>query len=76
MVDEPERLAQEAMVKEYIFTGSREKDLQALYMYIAACNKAIRALDPVGLSSRTPDRQRLRMDVTIIKDSLKEELEV
>ncbi|CAD0112749.1 unnamed protein product, partial [Aureobasidium uvarum] len=74
--DEPERLVEEARVKEYIFTGSREKDINALHDYIEACNKAIHALDPANREARTLARLKLRMDMTILKESLKEELEV
>jgi hypothetical protein len=74
--DEPERLAEKAKVREYIFTGSREKDINALHDYIEACNKAIHALDPANQEARTLERLKLRMDMTILKESLKEELEV
>ncbi|KAI4718877.1 hypothetical protein E4T48_04948 [Aureobasidium sp. EXF-10727] len=74
--DEPERLAEKARVKEYIFTGSRETDINALHDYIEACNTAIRALDPANREARTLARLKLRMDMTILKESLKEELEV
>jgi hypothetical protein len=74
--DEPERLAEKAKVKEYIFTGSRERDISALHDYIEACNKAIHALDPANREARTLARLKLRMDMTILKESLKEELEV
>lgn len=74
--DEPERLVEKAKVKEYIFTGSREQDIHALHDYIEACNKAIHALDPANREARTLARLKLRMDVTILRESLKEELEV
>ena len=74
--DEPERLVEKAWVKEYIFTGSRERDINALHDYIEACNKAIHALDPANREARTLARLKLRMDMTILKESLKEELEV
>jgi hypothetical protein len=74
--DEPERLVERAKVKEYIFTGSREEDINALHDYIEACNKAIHALDPANREARTLARLKLRMDMTILKESLKEELEV
>ncbi|KAI4725883.1 hypothetical protein E4T49_06392 [Aureobasidium sp. EXF-10728] len=73
--DELERLAEKARVKEYIFTGSRETDINALHDYIEACNKAIHALDPANREARTLARLKLRMDMTILKESLKEELE-
>ncbi|KAH0403511.1 hypothetical protein KCU89_g2063, partial [Aureobasidium melanogenum] len=74
--DEPERVAEKAKVKEYIFTGSREQDIHALHDYIEACNKAIHALDPANREARTLARLKLRMDMTILRESLKEELEV
>ncbi|KAI4734811.1 hypothetical protein E4T50_14670 [Aureobasidium sp. EXF-12298] len=74
--DEPERLVEKAKIREYIFTGSREKDINALHDYIEACNKAIHALDPANRDARTLARLKLRMDMTILKESLKEELEV
>ncbi|KAH0288576.1 hypothetical protein KCU62_g5051, partial [Aureobasidium sp. EXF-3399] len=74
--DEPERLVEKAWVEEYIFTGSRERDINALHDYIEACNKAIHALDPANREARTLARLKLRMDMTILKESLKEELEV
>lgn len=74
--DEPERLVEKAKVEEYIFTGSREQDIHALHDYIEACNKAIHALDPVNREARTLARLKLRMDMTILRESLKEELEV
>lgn len=74
--DEPERLVEKAKIREYMFTGSREKDIKALHDYIEACNKAIHALDPANREARTLARLKLRMDMTILKESLKEELEV
>ncbi|KAI4848134.1 hypothetical protein E4T45_06474 [Aureobasidium sp. EXF-8846] len=74
--DEPERLVEKAKVREYIFTGSREKDINALHDYIEACNIAIQALDPANREARTLARLKLRVDMTILKESLKEELEV
>ncbi|KAH0336766.1 hypothetical protein KCU81_g8400, partial [Aureobasidium melanogenum] len=74
--DEPEQLVERAKVKEYIFTGSREQDIHALHDYIEACNKAIHALDPANREARTLARLKLRMDMTILRESLKEELEV
>lgn len=74
--DEPERLAEQAKVKEYIFTGCRDRDIKALHDYIEACNRAIHALDPANREARTLARFQLRMDMTILKESLKEELEV
>lgn len=74
--NEPERLAEKAKVKEYIFTGSHEQDIHALHDYIEACNKVIHALDPANREARTLARLKLRMDVTILRESLKEELEV
>ncbi|KAI5247266.1 hypothetical protein E4T43_02218 [Aureobasidium subglaciale] len=71
----PEHLAETAKVKGYIFTGSREKDIRALHDYIAACDKAIHTLDPNNRDARTLERLKLRMDMTILKESLKEELE-
>jgi hypothetical protein len=73
---EPERLVEKAKFREYIFTGSREKDINALHDYIEACNIAIHALDPANREARTLARLKLRMDMTILKESLKEELEV
>ncbi|KAK6001515.1 hypothetical protein QM012_002846 [Aureobasidium pullulans] len=74
--DEPERLVEKAKVKEYIFTGSREQDICALHDYIEACNKAIQALDPANREARTLARLKLRIDMTILRESLKEELEI
>lgn len=74
--DEPERLVEKAKIKEYIFTGSREQDVHALHDYIEACNKAIQALGPANREARTLARLKLRMDMTILRESLKEELEV
>ncbi|KAI5203753.1 hypothetical protein E4T38_05006 [Aureobasidium subglaciale] len=74
-LERPEHLAKKAKVKEYIFTGSREKDTRALHEYIAACDRAIHALDANNRDARTLERLKLRMDMTILKESLKEELE-
>lgn len=72
----PEGLVEQAMVKEYVYTGEREKDVQALHGHIEACDRAIRALDPGNRAARTLARFQLRMNMTILKESLKEELEV
>jgi len=67
----------QAMVRQYVYTGDVEEDLQALRMYLDRFDRAITALEDITSTDREKGTERsfFRQQISVARASLLEELD-
>lgn len=68
----------QAMVRQYVYTGDVEEDLQALRMYLDRFNRAITALEEITSTDREKGTGRsfFRQQISVARASLLEEIDM